>query len=323
MGGFSRAILPKSMPNSDVMLKTENARQRYHFVTDQMVEEERVLRAKLKRLAIENHALREAAGKEAEAPLASELSSSTTDHYPELRALESKALSIVVIGASGDLAKKKTYPALFALFRNQLLPAHAIITGYARSKLEQSKFHEQIKGFLKGDDALVSKFLERCTYFSGQYDDAKDFSALHQELLKSEASQGKGPHANRVFYFAIPPSIYLETSKSVKASAFCGTGWNRVVVEKPFGKDLESAKKLADDLLQIFSEEEVYRIDHYLGKEMVQNIMAVRFANAVFEPIWNSEYISSVTLTFKENFGTEGRGGYFDEFGTSPLSSSF
>ena len=135
------------------------------------------------------------------------------------------------------------------------------------------------------------------------------------ECSPLELARSKNGKVDRLFYFAIPPTVFAASAATVHASGRTALGWNRVVVEKPFGRDSESSALLGAELSKYFSEEEVYRIDHYLGKEMVQNLMVLRFANAIFEPLWNREHISTVQITFKEPFGTEGRGGYFDEFG--------
>lgn len=121
--------------------------------------------------------------------------------------------------------------------------------------------------------------------------------------------------ANRLFYLALPPSIFVDVGKAIKKVGFSKTGWNRVIVEKPFGSDFKSSQELTEALGQLFTERQQYRIDHYLGKEMSQNLMVLRFANSFFEPLWNRHYINNVKITFKENIGTEGRGGYFDNYG--------
>lgn len=225
----------------------------------------------------------------------------------------SRALSIVVIGASGDLAKKKTFPALFHLFKMGLLPPTVIIAGYARSNLSVEDFQKKISSNF-ADDPDKDKFLARCFYHAGQYGSVEDFGKLAVELetREKEVSE-KG--ANRVFYLAIPPTLFVEVAAGISGAAISSTGWNRVIVEKPFGHDSESSKVMGAALAQSFTEDQIYRIDHYLGKEMVQNLMTMRFANQIFEPIWNRHYIKAVILTFKEDFGTKGRGGYFDKFG--------
>merc|ERR1719399_2759195 len=137
-------------------------------------------------------------------------------------------------------------------------------------------------------------------------------------MLRMEEGKGmplQPDVTNRLFYFAIPPDAFLDSSRSIKQSALSPSGFNRLIVEKPFGHDLASAQKLASDLGAVFSEDYIYRIDHYLGKEIVQNINMFRFANIWLEPIFNKDYISSILITFKEDFGTEGRGGYFTNYG--------
>lgn len=226
-------------------------------------------------------------------------------------------LTIFVVGASGDLAKKKTYPSLFALYCNQYLPENITICGYARSKKSDEEFRAQIKPYLEKsgqDPKLVDAFVNQLIYRSGNYDSVEDVSRVSKELSEREAAMKK-EKVNRVFYFAVPPNVFVPVGKSIRQGAFTSNGWNRVIVEKPFGRDYESFMDLSKDISALFKEEELYRIDHYLGKEMVQNLLVLRFANSMFEPIWNSHHIKSVTITFKEDIGTQGRGGYFDNFG--------
>jgi glucose-6-phosphate 1-dehydrogenase len=231
---------------------------------------------------------------------------------------DDETLSIIVIGASGDLAKKKTYPALFSLFVNNLIPSHAIIAGFSRTEISHEKFRSNLKQSLKSPSPeKLEAFLSRVFYFQGQYDSFESFSHLSSELDKLEraTSKAKTLVANRVFYLAIPPSIFTPVARAIRHSACSPSGWVRLVVEKPFGRDSVTSKELSSQLALLFSEDQLYRIDHYLGKEMVQNLMVLRFANLVFEPLWNRNYIKNVTITFKEDIGTQGRGGYFDEFG--------
>eukprot|EP01101_Sappina_pedata_P005535 TRINITY_DN2556_c0_g1_i1.p1 TRINITY_DN2556_c0_g1~~TRINITY_DN2556_c0_g1_i1.p1 ORF type:complete len:628 (+),score=295.92 TRINITY_DN2556_c0_g1_i1:54-1886(+) len=220
-------------------------------------------------------------------------------------------LTIVVFGASGDLAKKKTYPALFSLYQHRLLPRDCHIIGFARSKMTDEDFKKKISQSFKGSEEEKSLFLDKCSYFAGQYDSTDSMKQLVSQMSPWE----KEIPGNRIFYMAIPPSIFYPVAKVVKEAGMSQSGWNRIIVEKPFGRDLESSDLLAEQLNSLFTEDQLYRIDHYLGKEMVQNLMGLRFANSVFEPLWNRNYIKSVTITFKEDIGTEGRGGYFDEFG--------
>ncbi|WVR09532.1 glucose-6-phosphate dehydrogenase [Kwoniella sp. DSM 27419] len=219
---------------------------------------------------------------------------------------------IVVLGASGDLAKKKTFPALFALFAQGLLPKDVHIVGYARTKMDEEEFHKRETQHIKGDEDKIKKFKEISSYISGQYDEDAGF----QELLKHvEELEGDRGTKNRVFYMALPPSVFTTVAKGLKKNVYSEKGINRIIIEKPFGKDLESCREMMSDLKAEWKENETYRIDHYLGKEMVKNMLVMRFGNVFFDASFNKNYISNVQITFKEPFGTEGRGGYFDEFG--------
>jgi len=229
---------------------------------------------------------------------------------------------IVVCGASGDLAKKKTFPALFALFHQDLLPKDVHIVGYARTKMDEEKFREhEIQGLKKPSDPelaktydeYVKKFQEVSSYVSGQYDKDEGF----QDLLKHiEDLEGKrGGKANRIFYLALPPSVFTEVAVHLKKNVYSNNGVNRIIIEKPFGKDFDSCRELLSSIKNEWTENETYRIDHYLGKEMIKNTLVMRFGNVIFDAILNKNYVSNVQITFKEPFGTEGRGGYFDEFG--------
>ncbi|KAK4689814.1 hypothetical protein P7C73_g257, partial [Tremellales sp. Uapishka_1] len=205
-----------------------------------------------------------------------------------------KQTIIVVLGASGDLAKKKTFPAIFNLFAEGYLPDDLKVVGYART----------------------TKFKEISTYISGPYDEDSGFQELtkHLEELEGEASSGDKAR-NRVFYMALPPSVFTVVAKGLKKNCYSESGINRIVIEKPFGKDLESCREMMTSLKSEWSENETFRIDHYLGKEMIKNMLVLRFGNVFLDASFNKNYISNVQITFKEPFGTEGRGGYFDEFG--------
>ncbi|XP_020111678.1 glucose-6-phosphate 1-dehydrogenase, cytoplasmic isoform-like [Ananas comosus] len=236
-------------------------------------------------------------------------------------------LSIVVLGASGDLAKKKTFPALFNLFRQGFLqPNEVHIFGYARSKLSDDDLRERIRGYLslgKGGSSEhaedLSKFLQLIKYVSGSYDSEDGFLLLNKEISEHEIAKNSQPGSSRrLFYLALPPSVYPSVCKMIRKycmNQYDLTGWTRIVVEKPFGKDLNSAEELSAQLGELFDEQQLYRIDHYLGKELVQNLLVVRFANRFFMPLWNRDNIANVQIVFREDFGTEGRGGYFDEYG--------
>ncbi|EFJ23968.1 hypothetical protein SELMODRAFT_150322 [Selaginella moellendorffii] len=227
-------------------------------------------------------------------------------------------LSIIILGASGDLAKKKTFPALFHLYCQGFLPSHQVkLFGYARSKLIEEDFHRRIGGHLadsgKYPADLVTKFLELSTYISGAYDDDDSFRKLDKIISDYEAGKDEPPR--RLFYLALPPSVYPLVAGMIHKNCMNKRGWTRIVIEKPFGKDLKSSEELSDQLGSLFSEEQLYRIDHYLGKEIVQNLLVMRFANRFFVPLWNRDNIANVQIVFRENFGTDGRGGYFDEYG--------
>ncbi|XP_048740576.2 glucose-6-phosphate 1-dehydrogenase-like isoform X2 [Ostrea edulis] len=218
----------------------------------------------------------------------------------------------VILGASGDLAKKKIYPTLWWLFRDGLVPPKTYFIGYARSKISMDDIRQKALPFMKVKDdekQKLEEFFKVNEYVAGSYDKPDGFSRLNKAI------EEKGS-CNRIFYLALPPSVYESVTLNLKAVCMSkGDKWTRIVVEKPFGKDLESSNQLSNHLGALFKEEEIYRIDHYLGKEMVQNLMVLRFANKIFSPVFNRDGIASVVISFKEPFGTQGRGGYFDEFG--------
>lgn len=231
--------------------------------------------------------------------------------------LTSKSLSVIVVGASGDLAHKKTFPSLYNLNCLGLLPEKTVVAGFARSKLEDAKYKKKISSSFnpKHGEEKKAEFLSRNHYFAGGYDSSESWQEFNNDLIEREAKAGGENGANRIYYLAIPPTIFVSVCKSIKENAMSISGWNRIIVEKPFGKDSESSDLLGRQLSALFTEDQLFRIDHYLGKEMVQNLMVMRFANQIYEPIWNANHIQSVVITFKENFGTKGRGGYFDSFG--------
>lgn len=226
-------------------------------------------------------------------------------------------LTVFVIGASGDLAKKKTYPSLLALYVSQYLPDDFYIVGYARSARTDDEFRKHMRpNLLKGldDEEAVDSFLSHCYYrFGKSYDDEVAVKKTVSDVEKWEKESGACP--NRLFYFAIPPTVFVAIAKVLKKVATGQKGWSRFIVEKPFGHDSESFEELNKDFSNILTEDEIYRIDHYIGKEAVQNLLVMRFANSTFEPLWNRNYISTVTISFKEDFGIKGRGGYFDKEG--------
>jgi glucose-6-phosphate 1-dehydrogenase len=228
-----------------------------------------------------------------------------------------KPLEIVVVGASGDLAGKKIFPALFSLFCQGLLPEDVSFIGFARSGFTDAEFRERISRTLTcrytpGKDSCAGKtedFLSRTSYRQGKYGDPESYAAM-KDALPSDS--------NKIFYLSIPPSVFAETAEALGASGLAGTAgesWTRIVVEKPFGKDRSGFDELNSALSAVFPESWIYRIDHYLGKEMVRNIQVLRFANEIFKPVWNSHHIARVEISWAEDIGVEGRGGYFDNYG--------
>ncbi|CAA3031246.1 glucose-6-phosphate 1-dehydrogenase, chloroplastic [Olea europaea subsp. europaea] len=231
---------------------------------------------------------------------------------------DQSSVSITVVGASGDLARKKIFPALFALYYEDCLPENFSIFGYARSKMTDAELRNMVSKTLtcridkrENCGEKMEQFLKRCFYHSGQYDSKEDFVELDKKLKELEA----GRVSNRLFYLSIPPNIFIDAVRCASVSASSANGWTRVIVEKPFGRDSESSAALTRSLKQYLQEDQIFRIDHYLGKELVENLSVLRFSNLIFEPLWSRQYIRNVQFIFSEDFGTEGRGGYFDNYG--------
>lgn len=233
-----------------------------------------------------------------------------------------KPTSIVVIGASGDLARTKIFPALFAFHCQHLLPEPWHVFGFARSPFDDATFREAIAPHLTcryapaGEcDLRIREFLDRCHYQAGGYDAREAFLDLYLRMREVEQHRP----ANRLFYLAIPPSVFLDVAHAIGDAGLVACGqrepWSRVVLEKPFGQDRATSDALAHALAQVFVEDQTYRIDHYLGKEVIQNVLVLRFANLVFEPIWNRQFVERVEILWKEDLGLAGRGGYFDQYG--------
>lgn len=231
-------------------------------------------------------------------------------------------LGIVVVGASGDLAQRKIIPALFALYCQGLLPERFHVFGMARTPFTDEAFRQRISEnltcrYVPGVSCAdrTAEFLGRCFYSAGAYGSKDAFLDLYQTMRAVEGTET----ANRVFYMAIPPGVFLDVARALGDAGLvaCGSGseWTRMVVEKPFGRDRASSDGLVREMHKVFTEENTYRIDHYLGKEIVQNLMVLRFANIVFEPLWNRTFIESVHIAWKEPIGVGQRGGYFDGFG--------
>ena len=236
---------------------------------------------------------------------------------------------IVIFGASGDLTKRKLIPALFQLAHEGLLPEHTQIVGFARRPKSHDQFRaemeEAVTNFSRARSAKGSKewsdFALRLYYHTASFEDALGFVGLKDLLGQLDRDKGIPPDTgNRLFYLSTSPDVFPDIMPMLEAAELIAdpydeSRWTRVIVEKPFGRDLDSARSLNRDILSILDEGQVYRIDHYLGKETVQNIMAFRFGNSIFEPLWNRRYVDHVQITVAETMGVEGRGGYYDRSG--------
>ncbi|XP_059661255.1 glucose-6-phosphate 1-dehydrogenase, chloroplastic-like [Cornus florida] len=238
-------------------------------------------------------------------------------HFSELEKAET-TLSIIVVGASGNLARKKIFPALFALFFEDRLPENFTVFGYGRSVMKDEELRDIISRTLtcridKRDNCneKMDQFLKRCFYQSGQYSSEEHFSELDKKLREKEA----GRLSNRLFYLSVPQNVFEDVVRCAKHRAAAENGWTRVIVEKPFGRDLKSSGELTRGLKQYLTEDQIFRINHHLGEELVENLLVLRFSNLVFEPLWSRNYIRNVQLIFSEDFGTEGQGRYFDNYG--------
>lgn len=232
-------------------------------------------------------------------------------------------LNIIVCGASGDLAAKKIFPALFSLYSRGLLPEQVKFYGFSRSVFNHEEFRQRITATLTcrytpehSCEAFMQNFLERCYYCQGDYSDSTAYAKL--ETLMGETGNGDD-QAALLFYLAVPPTIYVNIATAMKQAGLVheddNPHWSRVIIEKPFGRDRASSDLLTEQLKTLFCENNTYRIDHYLGKEMVQNLLVLRFANQIFQPLWNKQYIQRVELLWSENIGINERGGYFDNYG--------
>jgi glucose-6-phosphate 1-dehydrogenase len=228
---------------------------------------------------------------------------------------------MVIFGATGDLSGRKLLPALYNLAKQRLLPAGFAVVGAAIDDLTDDSFRKRaavkITEFSRTqpiDQRVLDSFLSECFYTKVDFGRLDDFKTLQRRLLELDTSRHVG--GNRIFYCATPPPTYETIVEQVKAAAIAsGDGFHRIVIEKPFGSDLKSARELTKVLQRVFHEDSVFRIDHYLGKETVQNIVAFRFANSIFEPVWNANLIDSVQITVAEEIGVEGRGAYYDKAG--------
>jgi glucose-6-phosphate 1-dehydrogenase len=230
--------------------------------------------------------------------------------------------TIVIVGASGDLTARKLMPALYNLYLSGGLPEPFLIVGCSRTRMSSEAFRERMEKAVgagsRGDQSPWRAFGAALHYHAIEYDDLSCFKELSRALEEWEKTRKIG--GNRIFYLAIPPTLYGTTSRMLGRSGLSaeggeGGGWSRIVVEKPFGHDLETAIALDRTLHESFQEHQIYRIDHYLAKETVQSILMLRFANAIFEPLWNRNYIDYVRITAAESIGIENRAGYYEQAG--------
>ncbi len=231
-------------------------------------------------------------------------------------------MQMVVFGASGDLAKRKLLPALYSLYRQGLLPDHYAFLGYARTEYTDEAYRDEVRRSMEAfaDKRLPDKeweeFARHIHYQNGNYDDRESFERLATWV--DEIDELHHTEGNRLFYLSTPPSVFKPITTLVSEVGLIQVGddsWARMIIEKPFGHDLASAEDLNRHLLEHFDEGQIYRIDHYLGKETVQNILVFRFGNGIFEPIWNRNYVDHVQITVAESLGVEDRGGYYDKAG--------
>ncbi len=230
-------------------------------------------------------------------------------------------VALVVMGATGDLAHRKLYPALASLAAEGRLPGHLSLIGVSRTVMSDDDYRDEILKSVAaveggpGPGALEARDL-RCRYVSGSFDDPETFRRLAEKLEESDREQGTA--GNRLYYLATVPSLFAPAVEGLGAAGLTaerdGT-FVRVVVEKPFGRDLESAKALDAALHTVLREHQIFRIDHYLAKETVQNLLALRFANTIFEPLWNRRYVDHVLITVAERLGVEHRGTFYEQSG--------
>lgn len=238
-------------------------------------------------------------------------STRTTSAIPDI------PIAFVIFGVTGDLTHRKLIPALYELLKERRLPADLHIIGFARrdwdDEIMRKSLREGIAEFARTspvDDALVDELLAKAHYVRASFDDADGYRRLG-DLLNSLGV------CNVLYYLATPPESYVPIIRALGENRLleCSEGWSRLVIEKPYGRDLESATELEDEVHRVFDEKQVYRIDHYLGKETVQNILVLRFANGIFEPLWNRNYVDHVQITVAETVGVGTRAGYYDTAG--------
>ena len=234
--------------------------------------------------------------------------------------------ALVILGATGDLTRRKLVPAVWQLFQQGRLSEGFVLVGVARSILNSAQFRDDMKAALlefagvdlAADADRLDRFFAKVHYVQGELDDAGTYSRL-TELLRQCEAEG-GTRGNHCFYCSVPPQVYRLIVEQLGAAGLNREGddghrWVRIVIEKPFGRDLTSARELNRHIHKVFDERQIYRIDHYLGKETVQNILVFRLANSIFEPLWNRRYIDHVQITAAETVGVEHRAEYYDRSG--------
>jgi len=223
---------------------------------------------------------------------------------------------IIIFGATGDLAKRKLFPSLYRLYERKRLNKYAVI-GVARRSLSTEEFQQSVRDSIfsaLGEKENIEEFIAHFYYQSHDVTNSDSYAALKQ--LANEIDEHHQLEGNRLFYLAMAPEFFGPIALHLKSDGLTDVkGYKRLVIEKPFGHDLESAKELNRQIRTAFDESEIYRIDHYLGKEMVRNIEVIRFANAIFEPLWNNRYISNIQITSSEILGVEERGRYYESSG--------
>nr|WP_276582273.1 glucose-6-phosphate dehydrogenase [Cellulomonas sp. RIT-PI-Y] len=231
---------------------------------------------------------------------------------------------LVIFGVTGDLARKKLMPAVYDLTNRGLLPPGFALTGFARRDWETQDFaqivHDSVKEHARTPfrESTWRQLSEGIRFVQGTFDDDDAFDRLRQTVEELDVERGTG--GNHAFYLSVPPSAFPVVCKQLARSGLSQSAegaWRRVVIEKPFGHDLKSARELNDVVSEVFHPDDVFRIDHYLGKETVQNLLALRFANQMFEPIWNANYVDHVQITMAEDIGVGGRAGYYDGIGAA------
>ena len=228
---------------------------------------------------------------------------------------------LVIFGASGDLTRRKLLPAIYNLAESGLLPESFAILGVARPRIDQAAYRAQMRDQVRNEEGEPletdkwKRIEERLYYISGEFNDP----ALYERLKKTlaEIQQRHRMSSNYLFYLATPPDLFGLVALRLAEAGLTreDEGWRRMIVEKPFGYDIESARALNAELTRGLKESQIYRIDHYLGKETVQNILAFRFANGIFEPVWNRRYVDHVQMTVAEQDGVGSRGAYYDKAG--------